>query len=68
MRGKEIAKIAIQEGWTEVRSKGSHHTFKHPNRPDHIVIPFAHAGRELDAGLSRQIMHQLRRGNLRVAC
>ena len=68
MKGKEIANIAKSFGWVEVRCKGSHHTFKHPARPDHVVIPWANTGREVDPGLSHQIVHQLRRGHLRVAC
>lgn len=68
MKGKELARIAMSNGWSEVRCKGSHHTFKHPERADHLVIPWANAGRELDAGLALQIIHQLRRGQHRVNC
>lgn len=68
MKGKELARIATDQGWTEIRCKGSHHTFKHPDRADHLVIPWANTGREVDPGLSRQITHQLRRGARRVNC
>jgi predicted RNA binding protein YcfA (HicA-like mRNA interferase family) len=66
MRGKEVAKIAKTQGWVEVRSRGSHHTFRHPERPDHLVIPWANTGRELSSGLVKQIMCQLEHGERRV--
>jgi len=36
-------------GWTLDRVRGSHHVFKHPSRPGHIVVP--HPKKDLGIGL-----------------
>lgn len=66
MKGKQMARELERHGWCRVRQKGSHHTYKHPERPDHIVVPWADSGRDLDPGLVQAIIHQLRRGARRV--
>lgn len=41
-------------GWKEVRCKGSHHHFKHPEFPDLITIP--HPKKDLPLGTVNSIL------------
>ena len=44
------------EGWKQARVNGSHHTFKHPARQGHVVVP--HPKRDLPTGTVRSIYRQ----------
>lgn len=39
MDTKEIIRILKANGWVEVRSKGSHVTFKHPEKAMLVTVP-----------------------------
>jgi predicted RNA binding protein YcfA (HicA-like mRNA interferase family) len=41
------------EGWSLVKTSGSHHKFKHPERRHHIVV--VHPARDLPVGTARAI-------------
>ncbi len=43
-------------GWVQVRVRGSHHVFRHPNRPGHLVVP--HPKKDLGTGLVAAIRKQ----------
>jgi predicted RNA binding protein YcfA (HicA-like mRNA interferase family) len=43
-------------GWVLDRVRGSHHVFKHPERPGIVVVP--HPKKELGAGLVAAIRKQ----------
>jgi predicted RNA binding protein YcfA (HicA-like mRNA interferase family) len=43
-------------GWVLDRIRGSHHIFKHPARPGHIVVP--HPKKSLGTGLVAAIRKQ----------
>ena len=45
------------DGWTLDRVRGSHHVFKHPDRPGHIVVP--HPKKKLGKGLVAAIRKQV---------
>ena len=45
MSSKELIKQLNKLGWQEVRIKGSHHQFKHPNKDYLITVP--HPKRDL---------------------
>jgi predicted RNA binding protein YcfA (HicA-like mRNA interferase family) len=38
MKVKEIIKIIEKDGWFEVRQKGSHKQFKHPNKKGLVTV------------------------------
>ena len=48
MSSKELIKQLNKLGWQEVRIKGSHHQFKHPNKDYLITVP--HPKRDLPIG------------------
>ncbi len=45
-----------QAGWLLDRVRGSHHVFKHPERPGIVVVP--HPKKDLGAGLIKAIRRQ----------
>lgn len=53
--GKQLAKIVQQRGWYLSRVQGSHHIFKHQDKPGILVIP-VHGGETLKTGLLRSLM------------
>lgn len=54
LSGKELAKIAIDMGWKEVRIRGSHHNFV----PYIVTIPI-HGNQNLKPGLEKKILRDL---------
>jgi predicted RNA binding protein YcfA (HicA-like mRNA interferase family) len=52
----ELIKLIEAEGWYLARTKGSHHHFKHPERPGTITVP--HPKKALGIGLVREIKKQ----------
>ena len=39
MSSREIIKMLKKDGWTIVRTKGSHHKFAHPTKPGLVTVP-----------------------------
>lgn len=39
MRFREVEKMILDDGWTLVDVKGSHHQYKHPAKPGKVTIP-----------------------------
>lgn len=39
MRFRELEKILLADGWYQVGQKGSHHQYKHPEKPGKVTIP-----------------------------
>ena len=56
MKSAGLIKALERVGWTLHRIKGSHHVFKHPSKPGHIVVP--HPKKDLGIGLVRAILKQ----------
>lgn len=56
--GKEMVKLALANGWIEVRKRGSHHYFKKEGVPYLITIP-VHGNEDLANGLERKIVKNL---------
>ena len=56
MSSKELIKQLNKLGWQEVRIKGSHHQFKHPNKDYLITVP--HPKRDLPKGTVQKILKQ----------
>ncbi|AZT90163.1 type II toxin-antitoxin system HicA family toxin [Caldicellulosiruptor changbaiensis] len=40
MKPKELIKILKEDGWYEVRQRGSHKQFRHPVKKGLVTIPF----------------------------
>lgn len=45
---KEAIRALERSGWQLDRVKGSHHVFRHPDRPNRVVVPMH--GRDLAKG------------------
>ena len=57
LSAKEIIKILTELGFQEIRQKGSHKYFRHPDGRT-TVVP-VHPGRDLGRGLLRQIIKEI---------
>jgi predicted RNA binding protein YcfA (HicA-like mRNA interferase family) len=56
MSSADIIRELQAAGWTLDRVRDSHHVFKHPNRPEHVVVP--HPKQDLGTGLVAAIRKQ----------
>jgi predicted RNA binding protein YcfA (HicA-like mRNA interferase family) len=56
MDSRQVIQRLKQDGWRLVRSKGSHHQFKHPTKPGLVTVP--HPRRDLPRGTVRAIFKQ----------
>ena len=39
MRFRELEKLLLEDGWYQVKQKGSHHQYKHPVKSGKVTIP-----------------------------
>jgi predicted RNA binding protein YcfA (HicA-like mRNA interferase family) len=56
MDSREIIRRLRAEGWVLVRTKGSHHQFRHSSKPGLVTVP--HPKRDLPVGTVRSILRQ----------
>ena len=56
MRSVDLIRELTGFGWVLDRVRGSHHVFKHPERPGIIVVP--HPKKDLGPGLVNAIRKQ----------
>lgn len=56
MPSAELIRELKAAGWVLDRVRGSHHVFKHPKRPGHLVVP--HPRKDLGTGLVTAIRRQ----------
>jgi predicted RNA binding protein YcfA (HicA-like mRNA interferase family) len=56
MRSSDIKKMLEKDGWVLVRVTGSHHHFKHPEKPGLVTLP--HPKSEVPKGTLRSIWRQ----------
>ncbi|MGH6878545.1 MAG: type II toxin-antitoxin system HicA family toxin [Rhizomicrobium sp.] len=56
MRSADVIRELRAAGWVLDRVRGSHHVFRKPNRPGHVVVP--HPKKDLGAGLVAAIRKQ----------
>lgn len=56
MRSAGVIKLLEADGWGLARTKGSHHQFKHPNKPGTVTVP--HPKAELPLPTLRSIYRQ----------
>jgi len=50
----ELMKMLTKAGWVEVRVRGSHHQFKHPQHKEVITVP--HPKKDLPIGTVNGIL------------
>lgn len=55
MKVREVIRLLERNGWTEMRSKGSHRHFKHPDQPCIITVAGAE-GKDLAPGTLHVIL------------
>jgi len=53
---REVIKMIGNDGWYEVRVTGSHHHFKHPEKPGIVTVP--HPKKQIGRGLFNSILKQ----------
>jgi predicted RNA binding protein YcfA (HicA-like mRNA interferase family) len=56
MKSADLVRELKAAGWVLDRIRGSHHVFKHPNRPAIVVVP--HPRKDLGTGLVAAIRKQ----------
>jgi predicted RNA binding protein YcfA (HicA-like mRNA interferase family) len=56
LRSADVIRQIQSAGWVLDRIRGSHHVFRHPDRPGHVVVP--HPKKNLGSGLVRAIRKQ----------
>ena len=55
MKVREVVRLLERNGWKEMRSKGSHRHFKHPDRASLVTVP-GYDGKELAPGTLNAIL------------
>ena len=54
MNSRDVIRRLKKNGWQLIRTRGSHHIFRHPDRPDaRVVVP--HPRKDLARGTLRSI-------------
>ncbi len=56
MNSREVIRRLVADGWELVRTKGSHHQYRHPSKPGLVTVP--HPKRDLPIGTVRSIAKQ----------
>lgn len=57
MKVRDAIRLIEDDGWREVRTKGSHRQFKHPMKPGLVTIP-GKPGDDLSAGTLSSVLKQ----------
>ncbi|PCE63404.1 type II toxin-antitoxin system HicA family toxin [Sediminicola luteus] len=56
MKSSSLIKLIEADGWKLVRTKGSHHHFKHPVKKGLVTIP--HPKKDVPIGTVKSILRQ----------
>ena len=56
MNSRDIITRLTGDGWELMSTTGSHHKFRHPEKPGRVVVP--HPKRDLPVGTVRNIYRQ----------
>jgi predicted RNA binding protein YcfA (HicA-like mRNA interferase family) len=54
---RDLVKLVEKDGWYLVRTRGSHHQYKHPTKPGLVTIP-GQPGDDLAPGTLNNILKQ----------
>lgn len=57
MKVRDIVKLLQQDGWTLVRTRGSHRQFRHPVKPGTVTIA-GHPSVDMPAGTLNSVLKQ----------
>ena len=57
LKAKDLIRILKKMGFKEMRQKGSHLFFQHPN--DRTTLVSIHSGEDIGRGLLRQILREI---------
>jgi predicted RNA binding protein YcfA (HicA-like mRNA interferase family) len=52
---RDVIRLVESDGWRHVRTTGSHHHYKHPEKPNVVTIP-GQPGDELPKGTLKSIL------------
>lgn len=55
MKGVELIRLLKANGWEQVRQKGSHHQFRHPNKKEVLTVSFHKESDEIPKGLASKL-------------
>jgi predicted RNA binding protein YcfA (HicA-like mRNA interferase family) len=55
LKVREVVRMLEKAGWVEMRTKGSHRHFRHPDRPELVTVP-GNEGKELAVGTLNAIL------------
>jgi predicted RNA binding protein YcfA (HicA-like mRNA interferase family) len=55
LKVREVIQLLEKRGWKEIRSRGSHRQFRHPEQPCVITVP-GNEGKELAPGTLNAIL------------
>ena len=58
MKVREVIKLIEEDGWREVRQRGSHRQYKHPNKPGRVTVP-GNLGDEVKPGTLASVLRQV---------
>ncbi|MGI8705553.1 MAG: type II toxin-antitoxin system HicA family toxin [Sphingomicrobium sp.] len=53
MKSRDVIRALEADGWVQVRVSGSHHHFRHPEKPGLVTVP--HPNSDLAIGTLRSI-------------
>ena len=53
MKSADVIAILKQHGWEHIRTRGSHHQFRHPVHPGLVTVP--HPKKDIKPGTLAQI-------------
>ena len=53
---REVIRQLLNDDWYEIRITGSHHHFKHPDKPGIVTVP--HPKKQIGKGLMNSIIKQ----------
>ncbi|HEX8128236.1 MAG TPA: type II toxin-antitoxin system HicA family toxin [Pyrinomonadaceae bacterium] len=57
MKVRDIIRLIEKDGWYWVRTKGSHHQYKHPTKPGLVTVP-GNPGDDMATGTLNNILKQ----------
>lgn len=58
MNSDDIIRQLTQAGWVLQRTKGSHHQYTHPDRPELGTVTVPHPKKDLPKGTAHRILKQ----------
>lgn len=58
MKTRQIINMIENDGWYEVRQRGSHRQYKHPIKKGLVTVPVHRLSNDLTPGLEKSILKQ----------